>query len=187
MRAFPLLACLLAASALLSGCAGVGRPSADDGPGSAALADATAGGQSSPAGQAGLVGPLGQPGRSGQEEPDGDDEDLVVVLDQEFLIDSTQGAGALAFKWPRGGWSYMALEYSDGAFADAAFALGGCEEVTPIEGAAVLVGGQGATLLGSMSIGVLYECGWLDAGAQQVAWTLGAGVLGGRVQVYAEP
>lgn len=117
---------------------------------------------------------------------DPDPSDLQVVADQEFLIDSVDGSGVLPLTWPRAGWAYLTVEYTEGAFMDAAFALGECKAVTPMTGGGVVAGGAAVGVAGSQSHGVLYECGWLAKGPQPIGWTLGAGVLQGRVVAYIE-
>lgn len=130
----------------------------------------------------------GSPGGTAGAAPAADEGATMrqAILDQEFTIGAEGPTGSFDVEVPQGTVAvFLKLEYRSGAFQDPSFTLGECVRVTPIEGVAVMAeGGYAGT--GSMSGGVLYECGAMAPGTHQLQWEVGNGFVQGHLTVYAD-
>ncbi|MCA1812288.1 MAG: hypothetical protein LC623_09815 [Halobacteriales archaeon] len=108
------------------------------------------------------------------------------ILSEDFDLNSIQPGGPIQVEVPQGAVKIlMSLDYQTGAYQDAAFTLGACHNVSPVRGTGVSADGSSVNAGGSISRGVLYDCGTLSAGSQSITWTL-TGTLQGHVKLYAD-
>ena len=136
---------------------------------------------------AGQAGQNGAQGPSGTPAPNASSAlTRKEILSEDFNLNGFGPATPIQVQVPPGAVKvFMALDYQTGIYQNASFTLGNCDHVSPVTGTAVSQNGTTVNMAGSVTMGVLYDCGAISAGEQKITWTL-TGMLQGRVKVYAD-